>query len=280
MIRNFSAATAIIALLSTSGAPLAAQTRPADPWARPDGPQIQPPRPGYPGGPQIQPVRPGYGQQSIRCESIRYKPKRCTVDTGNRVQVQRVLGGECRQGRTWGFDRRSIWVGKGCRAVFSYGYGQGGQYPNPGYPDHDRDKDKGPSTGAIIAGVAVAGGLIALLASNANKKKKDDAATTTQPATPATYPPGPPATLSADLSPLPSASRPSVQTCLHEAARQIGVTGGTRLTYDRLVSLEPGNGGWRFGAQLTAAYPDGDRSLPLYCRATPTKVIQLDFAAQ
>lgn len=259
MIRNLGAATAMIALLSTTGAPVAAQNRP-----------------GYHDN-------AGY-LDSLRCESRRNKRERCAADTDNRVQLTRVLAGQCREGRTWGYDRRSIWVDKGCRAVFSYGYAQNGQYP--GRPDPDRDKDKGPSTGAIIAGVAVAGGLIALLASNANKKKKEEAAAATpepatpQPAAPATYPPGPPAALSADLSPLPSASRPSVQTCLREAARQIGVTGGTRLTYDRLVSLEPGNGGWRFGAQLTASYPDGDRSLPLYCRATPTKVIQLDFAAQ
>ena len=93
-----------------------------------------------------------------------------------------------------------------------------------------------------------------------------------------TYPAGPPATLSANLSALPSAARPSVQNCMNDAARQIGVTGGTRLSYDRLVNLEQGNGGWRIRAAMTATYPDGARSMEMYCRATPTQIIQLDFS--
>lgn len=59
--------------------------------------------------------------------------------------------------------------------------------------------------------------------------------------------------------------------------RQVGVTGGTRLRYDSLVSLEPGNGGWRLRANLVGTYPDGDRAIPIYCRATPTEVIELTF---
>lgn len=295
------------ALLSTAAVdPIAAQTRPAptvEPTTRPmplpptttrpvplpGRPEIQPPRPVKPGRPEIQPPRPvepgrpeirppvdpGYGYAAtLRCESRRNQRQRCAADTDNRVQLLRSLGGVCAKGRNWGFDRRSIWVDGGCRAEFAYGRATGGGHrPEP-------DRDKGPSTGAIIAGVAVAGGLIALLASSANKKKKEQqgAAPAPEPETPATFPAGPPAALVADLSPLPSASRPSVQTCLSEAARQIGATGGTRLSYDRLVSLEPGNGGCRFGASLTATYPDGDRVLPFYCRATPTRVVQLDFA--
>lgn len=300
------AALVMIALLSTSGAiPIAAQTRPAVDQpvplpspvpARPvplpspfpgrpvplpspvfDRPVPLPspipgrPRPPYPGGPDIRPpIHPGPGHgQTLRCESRGNRRQHCAANTENRVQLVRRLGGTCTQGRTWGYDRRSIWVDRGCRGEFTYGRwaGGGGYYPEP-------ERGKGPSTGAVIAGVAVAGGLIALLASSANKRKQEEAATSV----PATYPAGPPAALTADLSPLPSASRPSVQTCLNEAARQIGATGGTRLRYDRLVSIEQGNGGWRFGASLIATYPDGDRTLPLYCRATPAKVIQLDFA--
>src|SRR3546814_3504139 len=59
-----------------------------------------------PGGPQIQPPRPGYGDGyagTIRCESRNNKVKRCNVRTDNRVDLQRVIGGRCSEGR----DRKS-----------------------------------------------------------------------------------------------------------------------------------------------------------------------------
>lgn len=283
------------ALIGQGTAPLLAQTRPAPqqrpvplpqpvpdrpvPLPQPVRPEIQPPRPIRPQPPRPvrpQPPRPnpGYGQGyagTVTCESRNNRERRCSVPTQNRVVLLRALGGVCNQGRGWGYDRRSIWV-RNCRAVF--GYGRGNNWGGGGGWQPERpDRDKGPSTGLIIGGVAVAAGLVALLASR-NKKSNEPAAEA-----PTSYPPGPPAALSADLNLVRSEARPSLQTCLFEASRQIGVTGGTRLRLDRITSIEPGNGGWRFGAELTASYPDGDRSTPFYCRATPTKVVQLDFTS-
>ena len=233
----------------------------------PGRPRPPRPEPGYPGNPDWGSNR-GYAGR-ISCESRNNRTRYCTVNTQNRVVLLRADGGVCNQGRGWGYDRRSIWV-RNCRATFAYGYGNnwgGGWQPER--------PDKGPSTGLIIGGVAVAAGLIALLASK-NRKPADS---TTPEAPPTSYPPGPPAALSADLTLVRSEARPSLQTCLFEASRQIGVTGGTRLRLDRITSIEPGNGGWRFAADLTASYPDGDRTMPFYCRATPTKVVQLDFTS-
>lgn len=200
---------------------------------------------------------------TMNCESWQYKYQQCNVRTNDRVQLTRKIAGKCNAGRQWGYTGDYIWVDKGCRAEFGYGY----RNSRP-----EKDKDKGPSTGLIIGGIVVAGGLLALLASK-KKKKPDgtvDESTATQPARG-------PATLSANLSALPSASRPSVQNCMNDAARQIGATGGTRLSYDRLVSLDQGNGGWRIRAAMTATYPDGAKSVEMYCRATPSEIIQLDF---
>lgn len=222
---------------------------------------------GYP-APLPQPVNDFAG--TIRCESRSNGYQQCNVPTNNRVEVVRKLAGKCNAGRQWGYTESYVWVDKGCRAEFGYGY------RNVRPPE--KDKDKGPSTGLIIGGIVVAGGLIALLASQ--KKKKAATEQTTAPADTATptYPAGPPAALSANLSALPSAARPSVQNCMTDAARQIGVTGGTRLTYDKLVSLEQGNGGWRIRATMTATYPDGAKQVEMYCRATPSDIIQLDFS--
>lgn len=200
---------------------------------------------------------------TLNCESWQYRYEQCNVRTDNRVELTRKIAGKCNAGRQWGYTNDYIWVDKGCRAQFGYGY------RNTRPPE----KDKGPSTGLIIGGIVVAGGLLALLASQ--KKKKADG-TADESAT--THPPQGPAMLSANLSSLPSASRPSVQNCMNDAARQIGITGGTRLSYDRLIHLEQGNGGWRIRAAMTATYPEGARTMEIYCRATPTQIVQLDFS--
>lgn len=217
---------------------------------------------GYP-TPLPQPVEDYAG--TLNCESWNYAYQQCNVQTNNRVELTRKIAGKCNAGRQWGYTGDYIWVDKGCRAEFGYGY------RNTRPPE--KDKDKGPSTGLIIGGIVVAGGLIALLASQ--KKKKADGAATEETAV--THPARGPATLSANLSSLPSAARPSVQNCMTDAARQIGITGGTRLSYDKLVSLEQGNGGWRIRATMTATYPDGAKQVEMFCRATPSDIIQLDF---
>lgn len=203
---------------------------------------------------------------TLRCESRGNRYEQCAVQTNGRVELLRKLGGKCNAGRQWGYGADYIWVTSGCRAEFGYGYANLTPLPGP-----EPEKKKGPSTGLIIGGIVVAGGLLALLAS---KKKKADG--TEEPAT--TNPSGPPATLSANLNSLPPASRPSVLNCFNDAARQIGATGGTRLSYDKLVSLEQGNGGWRIRAAMTATYPSGAQSIEMYCRATPSEIIQLDFS--
>lgn len=226
---------------------------------------------GYANGPE--PVRPSPDYDyagTLRCESRGNRYEQCNVQTNNRVELIRRIGGTCNAGRQWGYTNGYIWVNNGCRAEFGYGYNNLTPLPGP-----QPEKDKGPSTGLIIGGVVVAGGLLALLLS---KKKKSASGEETAVEAPATYPAGPPATLSANFSALPSASRSSVQNCMTDAARQIGVTGGTRLSYDKLVSLEQGNGGWRIRAAMTATYPDGARSIEMYCRATPSQIIQLDFS--
>ena len=255
---------------------------------RPDLPQIQPPRPVRPipvrprpptqppviDRPQIQP--PIYQGRNfagfIRCESSNNRWRQCNANTANRVELVRALSGNCQRGRSWGMTRSYVWVERGCPADFGYGYGNVGS-PNPG-PQPQPVRDRGPSAGVVIAGVVVAGGLIALLASRKTSRTTEASA----PPMPETFPAGPPAALSADLSSIPNAARSAVQNCMFDAARQIGVTGGTKLRFERTTTLEPGNGGWRFRAAVTASYPDGDRTLDMYCRSTPTEVIQLDFS--
>lgn len=203
---------------------------------------------------------------SLRCDSRNNRIQRCTVRHESRVMLVDRHDGKCNQGRDWGYDRRAIWVSNGCKATFAYGYGS--YWPQP--------EKKNSNTGLIVGGVVVAAGLAALLLSKKKKAPTETAAP--EPETPTTFPPGPPAAVSANLSILTAAQKPAMQTCLFEASRQLGATGGTRLTLDSVTEIEPGNGGWRFRANIKGTYPDGDRDMTMYCRATPTKVVQLDFS--
>jgi hypothetical protein len=74
----------------------------------------------------------GYNQgQAITCSSNNGKRNYCGVDTSRGVQMSRQISGSaCIQGQTWGYDRRGVWVDRGCRAEFLVGgRGMGGR-PN------------------------------------------------------------------------------------------------------------------------------------------------------
>ncbi len=245
-------------------------------------PPIQPVRPPRPPIIVPPPVYPGDGNWSggnggnwngatIRCESQNYRYRECRADTRGGVRLVRVRGGRCIQGQTWGYRQDFIWVNNGCRADFQTRFGNYGGNNNNG----------GPSTGAVIGGVAVAAGLIALLAASDSNKNKapqtGNPAPPQQPYNPPVGSNGAPARITANTGGVTPDARPSLNTCLTEAARQIGATGGTEIQLDRLDDIEKGNGGFRFRFQLKAVYPDETRTISTFCRATPTTLVELTF---
>lgn len=188
----------------------------------------------------------------VRCESWNYRYARCNLATSGGVRLVRIIAGDCRQGRTWGFDTRRnfVWVNRGCRADFQGRYG-------------NWNNGNGPSTGAVVAGVAVAAGLIALLAS---KGRSVDQAGTAQMA-------------AIDIAPgaVPAAADPAFRRCVEEAARQIGATGGTAIRLMGPVDAASGNGGWSFQIPLEAMWPGDTHGTPAFCRASSSALQELSF---
>lgn len=83
-------------------------------------------------------VAPAQGfDEVIRCESRDYRQVYCNIDSRGGVEIVNQLSDTaCIEGRTWGWDRRGVWVSGGCRAEFAVagrgGYG-GGHYDGGGY---------------------------------------------------------------------------------------------------------------------------------------------------
>jgi hypothetical protein len=207
---------------------------------------------------------------TVRCESQNFRYRECRADTSGGVRLQQVRGGRCQRG-DWGYRRDVIWVDNGCRADFAVRSNSQG------------NSGGGPSAGVIIGSVAVAAGLAALLASSS---KSNDAAPSTPAPSTANAPPANPATPSGNTGParinvdrsiVAQAARPSFESCLTEAALQIGATGGTAIAVKQMRNVEPGNGGYRFTFDLTGTWPDETRTISSFCRATPTRVVELDF---
>ncbi len=66
------------------------------------------------------PVRPR--PQIITCSSVAGRRTYCRADVSRGVRLVKERGGApCRQGQSWGFDNRGIWVDRGCRADFAVG---------------------------------------------------------------------------------------------------------------------------------------------------------------
>lgn len=85
---------------------------------------------GYPGQPGYPAGGSGAYAGQITCSSLGNRQQYCAANTGNRVDVLRVLGGQCTPGRDWSYDERGIRVGNNCRAQFGYGFANAG-YPQP-----------------------------------------------------------------------------------------------------------------------------------------------------
>lgn len=67
---------------------------------------------------------PAQANRTIRCDSVNMGYRYCSADTDNRVTLTRQISStECRENRNWGYDRRGVWVNRGCGAEFSVGGG-------------------------------------------------------------------------------------------------------------------------------------------------------------
>jgi len=66
-------------------------------------------------------------ERSITCESHKFKYSYCRVDTDNRVTIVRQRSDtRCQLWDNWGYDKRGVWVDRGCGAEFRVGRGGGG----------------------------------------------------------------------------------------------------------------------------------------------------------
>ena len=72
-------------------------------------------------GGMMPPPNRGPRPETVRCASEGRGRTYCEADTRGGVRLVRQLEGPgpgCREGDTWGFDRRGIWVERGCRGEF------------------------------------------------------------------------------------------------------------------------------------------------------------------
>ena len=84
--------------------------------------------------------------RSIVCESEDRATQYCSADTRGGVTLAvQYSHASCRQGSTWGYDDRGIWVANGCRAQFDLGSYRG---------DHGSSRD---STAAAALAIGLIG---------------------------------------------------------------------------------------------------------------------------
>lgn len=105
------------------------------------------------------PVPAGADDREIRCESNNGRYRYCRIDTDNRVTITRQLSNRrCVLWENWGYDKRGVWVDRGCRGEFRVG------------------RDGGLSGGQAAAIGAIAGAVIlgAVIANKKNNNDKDD----------------------------------------------------------------------------------------------------------
>src|SRR5450830_1322192 len=100
---------------------------------------------------------PAMASDKVSCESERGRYNFCRADTDGEVKLVREFSNnQCREGSSWGYENRGVWVDRGCSAEFRVG--------------RDRDSDKKAAIAVGVVGLAV----IAAMAANANNKAQQD----------------------------------------------------------------------------------------------------------
>ena len=100
----------------------------------------------------------GYYGEVVRCESRDYRQIYCNADTRDGAQlVNQLSDTACVEGRTWGWDRRGVWVSGGCRGEFEIGGGQ--QSGGYGYQDGSVVRCESRDFNQIYCDVDVRGGV-------------------------------------------------------------------------------------------------------------------------
>lgn len=253
--------------------PLPAPTRPS---ARPPAQAVPLPAPVPPSQAQR------YFAGTTRCESQNFRPRTCRANTQNRVEIVQVHGGSCARGRSFTYTSNGITVTDGCRATFAYGYGNV-------RPQADSGSNALPW---LLAGAGATAGVVALANSGNNNSppppEARPAPAAPPPAEPAPPPPAqpsvpqppfpalPPAKIVANTQMLTPDQQRTMQTCLFEGARQVGLAGGTVMTLSSVDRIEQGNGGWRFTARGSATFPNGEKPFSVFCRATPSQIVEFN----
>ncbi|MEP6484792.1 MAG: DUF3011 domain-containing protein [Rudaea sp.] len=83
----------------------------------------------------------GY-DDTVKCESKNFSYQNCPVPWRDARLIRQVSDTQCIRGRSWGIDRRGLWVDRGCGGVFAAagrgpshggGGGGGGWNPEPGW---------------------------------------------------------------------------------------------------------------------------------------------------
>ncbi len=86
--------------------------------------------------------RYGNNRDQVRCESKNYNYSRCNVDWREARLIRQTSNNECRKGRSWGVDRRGLWVDRGCGGVFAeVGGHHQGNAGGPWQPGSNWDRD-------------------------------------------------------------------------------------------------------------------------------------------
>ena len=106
------------------------------------------------------PLEDARADDFVTCESRDNRYQSCTLPRAGYVTLDRKLSGaDCRQGRTWDYDRREVWVDDGCRASFRV---HGGS-------DRDDRHDDDNHDAKVAAGVLVGAAILGAIAANSNK---------------------------------------------------------------------------------------------------------------